>query len=125
MKTGLDANFGLSFVVADRLGINSSGKVLPALGPGAASRGAEPLRDLRRAIKMGETAWPDSLTNPAVLFGCLDRKSREPASRMPNSTMLWTCPCVTNAPTLGLPKKEATDARKPSQRAQSLCDLHA
>lgn len=76
MKTGSDANFGLSFVVADRLGINSSAKDSHALGPGAGSRGAEPLRDLWRAIRMDETAWPDSLTKPTVLVGCLDLKSR-------------------------------------------------
>src|SRR3546814_9004656 len=41
MRIGLDANFGSSFGVADRLGINSSAKVSPALGPGVGNRGAD------------------------------------------------------------------------------------
>src|SRR3546814_4758204 len=41
MRFGLDANFGSSFGVADRLGINSSAKVSPALGPGVGNRGAD------------------------------------------------------------------------------------
>src|SRR3546814_3017602 len=41
MRIGLYANFGSSFGVADRLGINSSAKVSPALGPGVGNRGAD------------------------------------------------------------------------------------